>query len=135
MSTNEDLIHALIAAVNQGETDTMRSLFAGHIVLHFPGRNRFAGDYFGKAAVLQFWSAHGDTLTPITLHAIHATQEQVIGVMSLHAQLPGKMLVCEGTGVYHMVQDQVTEWWMQLEDQVAFDRFWSATPAATLQIE
>jgi len=109
---NENLIQMLLAAVNQGDTNTMRSLFAGHIILHFPGRNRFTGDYFGKATVMQFWSAPGNTLTPITLHAIHAAQEQVIAVMSLHAQLPGKVLVCEGTGVYHIRQDQVAEWWM-----------------------
>ncbi len=128
----EDLISRLLTAVTQDDKRALETILADHVSFHFPGRNRFAGEYFGRAGVIEFWSAHHDTLTPITLQSLHITAEQGIASVSMHVQrsLTGHQLICPGTCVYHIAHDQVVEWWYQMEKQDVFDAFWSY-PVAT----
>lgn len=127
MHLYEDLIPRLLAAVTANDKQALKAILADRVTFHFPGRNRFAGDYFGQAGVIEFWSAHHDTLTPITMQALHITPEQGIATVAMHVQrsLTGHDLVCAGTCVYHVAQDQVVEWWYQMEEQSVFDAFWS----------
>ena len=49
---NADLIRRAYAAFQQGDLDTVRSLFDADIVWHAPGNNQLSGDHSGVDNVL-----------------------------------------------------------------------------------
>ena len=129
MQSPEDVIAILLTAVTQGDKSTLATVLADHVIFHFPGKNRFTGEYFGKISVMEFWSAHHATLTPLTLQSVGATEEQVIAIVALQAHLAANVRECPGTCVFRVANGQIEEWWYQLEDQAAFDAFWSYSAA------
>jgi len=52
---DETVIQQLIEAFNRRELEPVTKLFTDDVVLHYPGRNRLAGDYQGKSGLLDFW--------------------------------------------------------------------------------
>ena len=52
---DEKVIPQLIEAFNRRDLEPVTKLFTDDVVLHYPGRNRIAGDYQGKLGVLDFW--------------------------------------------------------------------------------
>lgn len=45
----------MIEAFNRRELEPVTKLFSDDVVLHYPGRNRIAGDYQGKLGVQDYW--------------------------------------------------------------------------------
>ena len=52
---DETVIQQLIEAFNRREFEPITKLFTDEVVLHYPGRNRIAGDYEGKLGLLNLW--------------------------------------------------------------------------------
>ena len=52
---DEAVIQQLIEAFNRRELEPVTKLFTDDVVLHYPGRNRIAGDFQGKFEVLNIW--------------------------------------------------------------------------------
>ena len=52
---DEKVIQQLIEAFNRRELEPVTKLFSDDVVLHYPGRNRIAGDYQGKLGVQDYW--------------------------------------------------------------------------------
>lgn len=129
MDTNEAVVRTYIEALDQGDEATVSKLTTEHVILHFPGRSRFAGDYFGKSAVLTFWRSHlrqmGDGPAVITIQDVSVTQEQVLALITLEAKRDGDAMLWRGYFVFHVRDQQVVEWWCQLDDLDTFDHFWS----------
>ena len=129
MHTNEELVRGLLAALTSGDYDTMRQDIADNIVFHFPGRSQFAGDYTGKSEMMAFWARQQERMDGvpgvITVESVQAINEQVIAIISLHAPVQGKELAWHGQYIFHVRDAQIAEWWCILDDQIAFDSFWS----------
>jgi uncharacterized protein len=98
---NEDLIRRGYEAFNKGDTHTLREVFDPEIVWHFPGRSVLAGDHRGTDAVLGFFGR---------------TMELTAGTfrVELHEVL-----------VFHVRDNKVVEAWQYIEDQYAYDEFFS----------
>jgi uncharacterized protein len=132
MHPSEQLARTCIIATASGDVQSLAPRIANHIVFHFPGRSKFAGDYFGKPVVLEFWANQSafmdDSVSQVTIQDVHIEGEQVLALVSLQGKVRGKLLQWHGYDMLHVRSAQIVEWWRSFDDQGAFDDFWSYTP-------
>ena len=86
------------------------------------------GDYAGKDEVFGLFGRLAEMFGGnfrLDIHDILANDEQVVALVTTHAERAGKMLVDNGTQVFHIRDGKVTESWFNPEDQYAGDDFWS----------
>jgi ketosteroid isomerase-like protein len=128
MHPNELLVRTCLIATSHGDAQTLTLKFADRIAFHFPGYSRFAGDYFGKPAVLRFWAAQytlmGDITDQMTINDIHVEGEQVLALISVQSRIKEQSLLWHGYDLLYVHFGQIKEWWRHFEDQQAFDEFW-----------
>ena len=125
---NEELIRRGYEAFNQGDAATLRELFDPEIVWHFPGRSVLAGDHRGTDAVLGFFGRTQE-LTAGTfraeLHEVVADDQHTVGLHLATGEREGRTLEDHEVVVFHVRDDKVVEAWQYLENQYAYDEFFS----------
>jgi uncharacterized protein len=125
---NEDLVRRGYNAFAQGDMDTLRELFDPGIVWHFPGRSPMAGDHRGTDAVLGFFGRTME-LTAGTfraeLHEVVADDQHTVGLHLARGEREGRTLEDREVLVFHVRDGRIVEVWQYIEDQYAYDEFFS----------
>jgi len=125
---NEDLIRRGYEAFNKGDTQTLREVFDPEIVWHFPGRSDLAGDHGGTDAVLGFFGRTMELTAGtfrVELHEVVADDQHTVGLHLATGEREGRTLEDREVLVFHVRDNKVVEAWQYLEDQYAYDEFFS----------
>jgi ketosteroid isomerase-like protein len=124
---NAELFRRGYAAFQQGDLDTVRSLFAPDIIWHVPGNNHLSGDYRGVDDVIaQFvrnFEETGGTFK-VELHDILANDEHAVALASTSGTKDGRTLDDNYVHVVHIAGGKLTESWIFDEHQDLVDAFW-----------
>jgi ketosteroid isomerase-like protein len=125
---NEELVRRGYDAFARGDMDTLRELFDPEIVWHFPDRSPLAGDHRGTDAVLGFFGRTME-LTAGTfraeLHDVVADDRHAVGMHLATGEREGRRLEDREVLVFHPRDGKVVEVWQYIEDQYAYDEFFS----------
>jgi uncharacterized protein len=125
---NEDLIRRGYEAFNKGDAATLRELFDPEIVWHFPGQSVLAGDHRGTDAVLGFFGRTQELTAGtfrVELHEVVADDQHTVGLHLATGEREGRTLEDHEVVVFHVRDDKVVEAWQYLENQYAYDAFFS----------
>ena len=124
---NAELFQRGYTAFQQGDLDTLRSLFAPDITWHFPGHNHLSGAHRGVDAVLQFFGQQmqeTDGTLRVEVHDILANDQHAVALAKVSAQRGGKSISDNYTHVVHIANGKLTESWIFGENQDKIDEFW-----------
>jgi len=124
---NAELFKRGYSAFQQGDLDTVRSLFAPDIVWHVPGKNHLAGDHSGVDNVLALFGRNfaetGGTFK-VDVHDILGNDTHGVAIANVSGQREGKSLDDRYTHVVHVKDGKITESWIFTEHQDTVDDFW-----------
>ncbi len=116
--------HAFISR----DTQTIWSIAGHDLVLHLPGRSKYAGVYNGREEVLELFYRVGkdaEGSVRLELHDIVGGDQHVVGLHRATASRGGKTLDLNGTSLCHMADGTITEVWLYWQSQRTFDEFWN----------
>jgi uncharacterized protein len=122
---NAATARATMSAFNRGDMETFAAALADDVVWHAPGKNRFSGDFVGKAAALgrfQEQAAAGVALHFEDLHDVVGNDEHVLAMLTLQVTGPGGKHTGPSIFVFHVRDGSLTEFWAMNEDQAAVDK-------------
>jgi uncharacterized protein len=110
------------AAFNEGDIETAMSTISDDIVWHGGIRGPLAGDYKGKAAVLDFFMKFGQLTEgnyKAEIHDVLANEEHTVVIGVARATRGGKTREDKFVDVIHAGADgKAKEFWRSFEDQV-----------------
>jgi len=125
---NEEMLRASYEAFTNGDVGPMLNSFADNIEWHVSGRSPVAGDYSGKADVLDFFSKmmelYGGTLR-LEVIDILANDNLGIVVTDERAEYAGKSLEYSGIHRWELRGGKCARFQNYTDD--AYDEFWPAT--------
>lgn len=134
---NEQRIRAAHAALEARDLDGAAELIADDAVVHWPGTSPFAGDYKGRQAILDLFSAlaaETDGTLYLAIHDVLANDGpypdriplgHAVVLCGAGATRNGIELDSMGSMIMHFRGDQAVEAWISPIDQLLFDSFWA----------
>jgi ketosteroid isomerase-like protein len=122
---NEALVRAFLAALAQRGTAATYPELADHIALHIPGRSRFGGDYFGKVAVIEVVQAQQQLWDALTIASVRGDGDRLEARFAARTTARGTPFQCDGAFLFQLHEARILEWWVQPDDQSAFDAYWA----------
>lgn len=121
---NAEALRRASDAMDQGNPQPMFDMFADDAVIHIGGRNKMAGDFKGKAELMQtfgtFMQALGENPVMET-HAILADDEHAVVLQAARASRGGKSIEIPGVGIFHFTNGKVSEAWFHDMDPYTAD--------------
>ena len=113
-------------AFAEGDTETMKGLFAEDATWHRAGRSTWSGDSTGLDAIQEMLSGlAGDATIETTPHAVLADDDHVVAFINTSQTRKGRSFIGEATIVFHVGDGKITEAWTILTDTYGFDEFWT----------
>jgi ketosteroid isomerase-like protein len=112
-------------AFNQGDLAAFADSMHEDVVWHAPGRNRFAGDFHGKAAVLARFKEQaegGVRLRFVDVHDILGSDDHVVALLHIAFTGPGGEVTNPSVFVMHMREGKIGEFWAMNDRQDEVDR-------------
>jgi ketosteroid isomerase-like protein len=125
---NELLVRELFAALNEHDLASLQILLSPAAVLHVPGHNVNAGDYFGHNGFLEFWSKVSQRAAgkvEIKVNDILANTINAVALASTLAERRGERLENRVVYVLRFEEGRIAEGWIHNYDQNTVDAFWS----------
>ena len=124
---NVDLLRRGFAAFAAGDMATLDGMFADDAVWHVPGRNKFSGDYEGKAAIFQYFGEFIQDMDSFEqeIHALFADDEHGVALVKATATRGDNRLEANNVLVFHADDGLVSEVWVTSSDPDAGDEFWA----------
>lgn len=124
---NEEALRAADAATSEGNPQPMFDMFTDDAIIHIGGRSKMAGDYKGKAALMEtfakFMQALGDNPV-MESHEILANDTHGVVLQSARASRGGKSIEIQAMGVFHFSGGKITEAWFHDLDPYTADRWY-----------
>jgi ketosteroid isomerase-like protein len=121
---DEKVIQQLIEAFNRRDFEPVTKLFTDDVVLHYPGRNRIAGDYQGKSGVLNFWHKQieitGGSFQGKVISVCQG-DENLILLMDAKAIHNGQEYTWRRINHYQIAKGRIFEGWIYEGDQYTAD--------------
>jgi uncharacterized protein len=128
-SANAELMKRYVEAVERKDWEAATAFWADDVLLHFPGRNPFSGDFSGKEAFLERYgrlSAElGGTIELAEVHEVLLGAEHVVALVRERAVRGERSLEFERVNVYSCGGGKITEIWAYDYDLCALEEFWS----------
>jgi ketosteroid isomerase-like protein len=124
---NAELFRRGYTAFQQGDLDTVRSLFDPSIVWHIAGNNHYSGDHIGVDNVLALFGSNFQETNgtfKVEPHDILANDKHAVAISTVSGEKDGKKLNDRYTHVVHISNGKVTESWIFGEHQDKVDEFW-----------
>lgn len=124
---NAELFRRGYTAFQNGDLDTVRSLFADDIVWNVPGHSHFAGAHRGVDNVLKLFMQNFEETNGtfrVELHDILANDEHGVALARVSGEKDGKKLSDNYTHVVHFENGKLKESWIFGENQDEVDAFW-----------
>ena len=126
---NEELVRRGSDAFSSGDMGTLGQVLDRDVVYHVPGRSPLAGDYRGQEEVIgrffgRIFELTGGTFQ-VELHDSVANDQHAISLFTARGQRDGRTLEQRSTLVFHARDGKLVEAWLFVDDQYAFDAFFS----------
>lgn len=126
---NAELARRELEAVNSGDLETLREIYAEDFVFRYPGRNPLAGEYRGFEGLQEFAERIGDVAgeqVEREAHAILADEEHAIQLLTVRAtRKDGRSHAWNAVVVLHARGGRFNQAWIHIDDQYALDEFLS----------
>lgn len=125
--TNVSLHRRGHEAFRNGDVDFLADLFAEETVWHWPGNGPFGGDFHGRDAVLEMLGKFGETADSLefTDEDFLASDTRTAALSRLKLTRGDKTLEFDACEVVRWRDGKVAEEWFLVDDQYAYDAFWS----------
>jgi uncharacterized protein len=126
--SQELLVQELFTALNEQDVASLQILLSPAAVLHVPGHNPNAGDYFGSSGFLEFWSKLSQRVSgkvEVKIHDILANATSAAVIALSVAERKGERLENRVVYALRLEDGRVAECWIHNYDQNTVDAFWS----------
>ena len=124
---NVTVVREGFEAFQKGDMAWMDDHLSDDVVWHVGGNSKWAGDYKGKAEVLDFFGRQAQAMpepTAVDIHDILGNDEHVVVLGTAHATGPdGSSEEWKYTQVFHVKDGKATEVWGMAENDAAVDPF------------
>ncbi len=128
-TTNAEAIKRYVEALERKDFKAATAFWADDVLLHFPGRNPFSGDFVGKEAFLGHYgrlsTELGGTIELAEVHEVLMGAEHVVALVRERAVRAERTLEFERVNVYSLGGGKIVEIWAYDHDPYALDEFWS----------
>ncbi len=121
---NVESTRGALEAFMKGDVETMAGSIADDAVWHVPGSHRWAGDFTGKAAIMDRFQAMAEAGVRTGLEEIHdvvGNDEHAVALVTLSASGPGGSASQRSVFVFHVRDGKAVEFWGYNEDQARVD--------------
>jgi ketosteroid isomerase-like protein len=116
-------------AWTRNDWDAALAFWSDDIVHHVPGRHRLAGDFAGKQAFLDHYSAVfaelNGTIEVVEIHDVLTGPKHAVTLVRERAVRDNRSLDFNRVVVYHLRNGLITETWSHDYDPYALDDFWA----------
>ena len=116
-------------AFNTGDMDTLVEVFDENMAWHLPGKSKFANDYQGRDATLEYFgkigAETGGTFRAELKDMTADDEGHVVGIQRSSGDRNGKHLDVDNCIVFQLKDGRVTDGREHFEDLYAWDEFWS----------
>jgi uncharacterized protein len=116
-------------AFNTGDLDTLNEIFDGNAVWHLPGKSKYADDYQGADAILEYFGQLArETDGTFRAELQHLTADDdghVVGFQHSTGNRNGKHLDVTNCIVFQLKDGRVIDGREHFHDLYAWDEFWS----------
>lgn len=122
---NAQTARTAMDAFNRGDVQVFADTLAEDVVWHAPGKNRFSGEFSGKAASLQRFRDQAEAGVSIgftDVHDVVGNDEHVVALLEIKVTGPGGEATGPSVFVMHVRDGKMTEFWAMNEDQDEFDK-------------
>ena len=126
---NAAVVRELTVALGARDAAALEALLTDNVVYHFPGRNPLSGTYRGRAEVMAFFRRFPTLLDgpPTTdTHDVLSSEAHGADLTGLSATRGGKRHSWRAVRIYHLVENRISEVFVTIDDQPAFDDFLNA---------
>jgi ketosteroid isomerase-like protein len=123
-STPLDLMDRYVAAMQRGEWETGFGFFAEDIVLHIPGRSRFAGSHRGRDAARRYLeSAVAVAHEGVEVEVVDrlCSRERVALILLERFHRDGDVVEIRRANVYRVRGEEISEIWIFEANQAEVD--------------
>jgi ketosteroid isomerase-like protein len=126
---NATVMHRYVDAWLRNDWEAALAFWADDIVHHVPGRHRLAGDFAGKQAFLDAYTAIfeelGGTIEVVAVHDVLVSDDHAVTLVVERAVRGDQSLDFNRVVVYHLRDGQIVETWSHDDDPYALDAFWA----------
>lgn len=114
-------------AFRSGDVEFLAELFAADTMWHWPGKGPFGGDFAGRDAVLELLARFGEAVDSLELvdDDFLASDTRTASLSRVKATRGDETLEYEFCEVVRWQDGKVVEEWVLVDDQYAYDEFWS----------
>jgi ketosteroid isomerase-like protein len=123
---NAEIVRELTTALGARDAAAVEALLTEDVVYHFPGRNPLSGTHRGKTEVMAFFRRFPTLLDgpPTTdTHDVLSSEAHGADLTALTASRGGRSHAWRAVRIYHLVEDRISEVFVTIDDQTAFDDF------------
>jgi ketosteroid isomerase-like protein len=126
---NAEVMERYVESLEQNDWQAATAFWAEDVLLHFPGRNPFSGDFVGKEAFLEHYgrlsTELGGTIELAKVHGVLLGAGHVVALVRERAVRGERTMEFERVNVYSFGGGKITEIWAYDYDPYAMDEFWS----------
>lgn len=122
---NAQTARAAMEAFNRGDVQAFAGSLTDDVVWHAPGKNRFSGDFRGKAASLGRFKEQteaGVSFAFTDVHDVVANDEHVLAMLDVKTTGPGGEAAGHSVFVMHVRDGKMTEFWAMNDHQDEVDK-------------
>jgi len=125
---NAAFFRGMYDAIAKGDAEALPDMLDANVVWHLPGNRQISGEHKGRDAVFAIFAKtaelSGGSVT-MEVHDVLANDEHAVALLRESADFRGRRYDCPIADIVHMRGGKITELWSLIEDQGAFDAFWS----------
>jgi ketosteroid isomerase-like protein len=125
---SETLVRELFSSLTHRDLANLQILLSPSAVLHVPGHNANAGDYYGYTGFLEFWTKLSQRVAgkiDIKVHDVLANSKNAAVLGLSVVERKGERLENRVVYVLRLEEGRVAECWIHNYDQNTVDAFWS----------
>jgi ketosteroid isomerase-like protein len=125
----QEAIKRYVEALRRKDLKAATAFWSDDVLLHFPGKGPFSGDFVGKEAFLEHYgrlsTELGGTIELAEVREVLMGAEHVVALVRERAVRGGRTLEFERVNVYSLGGGKIREIWAYDYDPYALDEFWS----------
>jgi uncharacterized protein len=122
---NAQIARAAMEAFNRGDLQAFAESLSDDVVWHAPGKNRYSGEFRGKAAALGRFKEQGEAGVSFAftdVHDIVANDDHVLAMLEMKTTGPGGETSGRAVFVMHVKDSKMTEFWVMNDHQDEVDK-------------
>jgi len=114
-------------AFRSGDVEALAGLFAEDTVWHWPGNSSLGGEFSGRDAVLGLLAKLGEMVDSLEFvdEDFLASDTRTVALAHMKVTRGDKTLEYDVCEVVRWRDGKVAEEWLLVDDQYAYDEFWS----------